>query len=50
MFFHPDTERMTTESKNFLTFLQRITPGLSNPTQTCCICLQYDKVRDIFDK
>ena len=40
IYFHPDSDRMTKQARDFLTLLQKINPGLCLPKQTSCICLQ----------
>ena len=40
VFFHSDSERMTTQAREFLALLQKINPGLCSPKQTSCVCIQ----------
>ena len=51
VFFHSDSERMTTQANKFLTLLQKFNPGLCAPKETSCICLQCLKtMQEQFDK
>ena len=51
VFFHSDSERMTTQAKKFLTLLRKFNPGLCDPKDTSCICLQCLKtIEEQFDK